>query len=119
MSAWWRAGAFGRQIAFGAHERAAGIHVGHQSDVGQLGHAAHEDDVRGLDVAMYQTLFVQVSQRFGESEADADAFGGRERGAVFEFAFQSFRSVGLRSLWSALTLALSPRRGKSSRAMFQ
>ena len=47
---------FRRHIARRAHERARGIDTRHQADVRQLGHAAHEDDVGRLNVAMHEAV---------------------------------------------------------------
>ena len=50
-------------VAFRPHERARGIDTRHQPDVRQFGHAAHEDDVGWLDVAMHQPVPMQMRQR--------------------------------------------------------
>ena len=66
------------QIAGSAHERARGIDTGHQADVGELGNAAHEDDVRRLDIAMDKAVGVQMFERGGQRQADAQAFIERQ-----------------------------------------
>ena len=43
-------------------------------DVGQFQDAFNKDDVRGLDVAMNKSLFVQVTQRIREGQADTQTF---------------------------------------------
>ena len=65
MSACGGARAFGRQIAFRAHERERGLGPRDQADVRELGNAVHEDDVRGLDVAVNEAVAVQVVERGG------------------------------------------------------
>ena len=55
-----RAGAFGRDVAFRAHERERGFDVRDQPDVRELGDAVHENDVGRLDVAVNQPVPVQV-----------------------------------------------------------
>ena len=65
-----RGGAFGRDEPFRADERVRACGLGHQTDVGQLGHAAHEDDVGGLDVAVNEALAVEMAQ--GETERHAE-----------------------------------------------
>ena len=50
----------------------------HQTDVGQLGHAAHQDDVRRFDVAVHQAVGVQPGERPGELDPEGHALRRRQ-----------------------------------------
>ena len=84
---------FRRQVAFGANERHGLFRPGDESDVGQFRNAVHEDDVRGLDVAVDQSMPVQVLERRGQREAQSDAFVDRQPAAEQQFAAQRTRAV--------------------------
>ena len=75
-----RARSLRRQISFRADDGTRVARVGHQPDVRQLGSALHEDDVRRFDVAVNETVLVQMRQRGGEGEADVEALREREAG---------------------------------------
>ena len=87
--------AFGRNESFRAHIRTGFARLGHQPNVRQLGHATHEDDVRRLDVAMHQTVPVQVRERFREREPDADALGGWKAAVTGEVGGEGAGGVSL------------------------
>ena len=71
--------AFGCDVARRAHKRPGVVHGGDQPGIGQLGHAAHEEDIRWFDVAMHQALRVQVGDGAGELEAERDHVVRRHR----------------------------------------
>ena len=52
--------------SFRSDERPRLARVGHQADVRQLGRAVHENDVRRFDIAVNQSLRVQVYQGRGK-----------------------------------------------------
>lgn len=74
-------GAFGREVAGGADERAAGVVGSDCADVGELCHAADEDDVGGLEVAVDEFVGVEKNERVGERDEDASGLGGRQGAA--------------------------------------
>ena len=88
-----RAGAFGRDVAFGANNRTSVARIGHESDVSQLRHAADENDVGRLDVTVHKAVRVQVRERGGQGAAEFDDFGGRKASASFEFGAERFGKV--------------------------
>ena len=69
-----RAGAFRGDEPVGADKRTGFVGVGHEADVSQLGHAVHENDVRGLDIAMDQAVPVQLGDRPAQGQPEAQAF---------------------------------------------
>ena len=73
--------AFGREVAGGADERAAGVVGSDCADVGELCHAADEDDVGGLEVAVDEFVGVEKNERVGERDEDASGLGGRQGAA--------------------------------------
>jgi hypothetical protein len=71
-----RAGAFGRDVAFGADKR-VGVGRGRdEADVGELGHARDKDHVGGFDVPVHETAPMEARQHAREFDADAGAFAG-------------------------------------------
>ena len=91
-----RVRSFGRDEAFRAHVGARLRHLDDQADVGQLGHAAHEDDVRRLDVAVDQASAVQVGEAEIEREAEFETFAERQATALEQDFGESLGDVGVR-----------------------
>ena len=88
-----RARTFRRQVAFGAHERHGGLRQRDEADVGQLRNAVHKDNVRGFDVAMDEAVAVEVFERRGQGEAEADALVHRQTTVQKEFAAEIARGI--------------------------
>jgi hypothetical protein len=59
-----------RQVSLSPDHGTGGIGHGHQADVGELGRAAHIDDVRWFDVTVHQTMLVQVVQPRGQRQSE-------------------------------------------------
>jgi len=79
---------FRREKTFRAHKRDACVQPGHETDVGQLWHASHEDDIRWLDIAMNQTVLVEMIQGGRQGNPDLDAFAEWKTPPPGGFIFQ-------------------------------
>ena len=64
----------------------------HQTNVRQLGRAVHENDVRRFDVAVDESLRMQVRERIGEGAADLQALGGCQAATLFEIVAKGART---------------------------
>ena len=73
-----RAGPFRRNEAFRSDERLRLVGSGDQSDVGELGLSVDEDHVRRLDVAMHETMAMDVAQSVGELDAEREHLDQRQ-----------------------------------------
>ena len=88
-----RAGTFRRDEADGPDQRMRLLRARHQPDVRQLGRAPDEDDVRGLDVAVDETVIVQVFERAGECGADFKTLHYRQTSVFPAMLSQCFRNI--------------------------
>src|SRR4030095_15490820 len=71
-----RARAFRRHEALSTDERMRGVDGRNQADVGEFWHAMNEDDVGRFDVAVNESVLVQMRERPREGEADGEALAG-------------------------------------------
>src|SRR5262245_23827254 len=76
---------FRRDKTFRPDERLRFALLGYQPDVRQLGLAIYEDNVRGLDVAVNQTVLVQLPQSLRKRETEFDALLERQGLLAFHF----------------------------------
>src|SRR2546430_17385933 len=89
----WRARTLWRDEARGAHKGSGLADVRDQADVGQLGHAVHENDVRRLNVAMDESVPVNVRQSRSHAQTDIDTLSDGQAAALFDFFAQRARRV--------------------------
>lgn len=88
-------GAFGGNVAMGAHRSEGGVGSGHQADVGQFGHALDENDVGRFDIAMDEAFVVEDGEGAGEVEGDLDTIGGGESASTVEQFLEGEWDVGI------------------------
>jgi hypothetical protein len=91
-----RSRAVGGKVTFRTNDRKRVAGIGHQTDIRQLGAAIDENNVGWLDVAMDQTVRVQVAEGFCESKPDLKhAVSGQS--AATEVCTQGMGRVGVRN----------------------
>ena len=75
------AGSFRRNKSFCADIRPGFVDIGDQSNVGKLGHAVNKNNVRGLDVAVNQPVFMERIQSGAQRQTELHAFAQRQSSA--------------------------------------
>ena len=78
------AGAFGRNVTFGADKRPAFAARRNQSDVGELRAAIYVNDVPRFHITVDQSVAVELRQAADHVERQAEAIGGGEAVRAFE-----------------------------------
>ena len=91
----------GREESFGADEGLSGVNARDQPDIGQLGHPARKDDVRGFDIAVDESMTVEVleggDQRQGDIQTLREGQPGRGSGADVSTVFGKVK-IGIQDL---------------------
>src|SRR5687767_376764 len=70
--------------------------IGDEPDIRQLGLAANEYDVGWFDIAMDQSMPVQISERIGQNGDQIDALDDGQTSTRFDFTGEGFRLVLVR-----------------------
>jgi hypothetical protein len=87
---------FGRHVAFRAHKGGGLPDVRYQTDVRQLRHSMKKDDAGRLDIAVHETVFVQMMQCGSEAKADLKTGFQRQLLMFGEIAVQGPWKIVLR-----------------------
>ena len=70
---------FGRNESLRSYIGACFVDAGDQTYVGKLGRSTDKDNVRRLDIPVYQPMSMEVGQGIRDGDPDLQAFGYRKR----------------------------------------